>query len=556
MSNASIKQLQSLLNAGVLTQAEYDAATGGGSASGRIEVCASGTGQFTDLGEAIRDAAPGSTLAVKPGLYRCQEIIDKNLDIVATGPGVVILPLTANEFHARYRKLLDEAVLAYDTALDRVLDFKRIEKEMKATTFNLFKLRKLTAQYKATFSANNPEIGELESREQAIGDAFADAVGKGTIFTICNARVRLEGLKMAFPPDDATAYSEHSQVRKLARPRIPGASRRICDRWVLEESQFVKGPKSKSPWREGGGMVNFRASEDGHRLVIEDCSFHGGDTCTRGVSAKSESADAELVIKGCNFEAFFISRKERGSSEMGKTTTGGVFIEWPQPEHAGDYARVLVADCKLQGGFSGARVTGGHAVFRKCTFRDSEMVGLSVCGQYKADVVSSAEVVSCTFKNTGEHSILGWRGEKERANITYRDCKIESVRCYMSKGAVAAQESRLAIDRAKKAEAERKKQAAADAKRQQAEARRAASQPRPAAAAPSRPSQSSSDPCEWCGTPTGNHYHFRERTVMFMTYRKGIFCSSKCLKHARWSGVEGTTHVLQGGRIVPFEAME
>ena len=69
-------------------------------------------------------------------------------------------------------------------------------------------------------------------------------------------------------------------------------------------------------------------------------------------------------------------------------------------------------------------------------------------------------------------------------------------------------------------------------------------------------SYSQSYSCEWCNTEIRGSYAFHQKQMLFMTYRKGIFCSRQCLKRASWNGVEGTKHKVEGGEIIPLHFIE
>ena len=62
--------------------------------------------------------------------------------------------------------------------------------------------------------------------------------------------------------------------------------------------------------------------------------------------------------------------------------------------------------------------------------------------------------------------------------------------------------------------------------------------------------------CEWCSDTIDGQYCYNPKKVLFMEYRKGIFCSRQCQKRAGWNNFEGTKHTVQNGQIVELDFIE
>ena len=62
--------------------------------------------------------------------------------------------------------------------------------------------------------------------------------------------------------------------------------------------------------------------------------------------------------------------------------------------------------------------------------------------------------------------------------------------------------------------------------------------------------------CEWCSDPIDGHYCYNPKKMLFMEYRKGIFCSRQCQKRASWNGFEGTKHTVKNGEVVELDFIE
>ncbi len=549
------EQLERLLKEGVLSPAEFAAAIGAPSgAEDRVGVAPGG-----DLAAAIRDAPAGGRIALKAGRYRVRTVIDKDLTIAAVEPGVVLLPMEPGALVEQLGVALSDYSAMCD-GLDAVrLERDRLQEQMKGFTLNLFRLRSLTKKYKATFTTNNPELAAQTTEASRLGAVLNEALGEASMLSVRGARVRLEGLRFEFPKRDAEAYMKEPALIPFRR-FFWHQYHRFNERFMYDQGTLNQ---SSPPWTEGAGMVGFRGEGDDDHLEVVDCVFDGGGVMTRAICAESEEPEASLTVRSCEIKKLVRHQnfKDRDDSKGFSTREAGIRVKWPAPAHPGDWDRVLLKDTTITRCHSGVYIEGGAARLHGITVGGVDVMAVRVKGDEKH--VAHAALVNCTLANEGRYNILGWRKDDLALNYTTKGCTLGGrTGCFHSDKAQETIDAKEAEKRARAAEAKRKKEAAAARKRQQEQARReaaeAARRPAPRAAAPSASQRraSSYPDCEWCGGGCGDAYVYRKHSALFFSYRKGIFCSRKCLKRAGWAGVEGTTHLKQNGQIVPFNAMD
>lgn len=613
-------QLKALLDAGVLTQAEFDAATSGTANDETLVVAADGSGDFTELGPAIAAAPDGCTIAIKPGLYRCTAIIDKDLSLVASDAGVVVMPETPSTIYEAHKDVIDEYLHFYDEIAQNNKEEQRLRAAYSKTVINVFKIHSISKKLDALNPLENPKIAELHDTSTAAGKAMLETMGQASVFTIRNANVRISGVKFAFPKTEKKSWTEHPQMGQLRRDYMHGVDIQVPRRFAPPSSGMIRSPKTD--WCDSGGLVHFTAEEPEHGLEVVDCVFHGGGIAAVGLHAASKHPETPCTIKRCRFDDFFVNRAMRESLEhnLFKDEQAAIYLHWKSPETGEQRAVLELTDINVEKGFSGVNmVSGTHAVMRNCTIQQLAGPGVRIRDVLNHD--SWVDIEGCTIKNTEHGSVVGWRTKDDKLNYTAKNCTADNFRAVETKGALEARAARQALEAAKKAAAQReaeKKRRAAEA---QAEARRKAAAQRKAAAdavkrkeadqrahaetlaalaakrkravanvrqqrqtqatsqrrevipdlplehspssssAPSRPTPSprytqQTHRCEWCSDPINGQYCYNPKQMLFMHYRKGIFCSRQCQKRAKWNGFEGTKHTVKNGEIVELHFIE
>ena len=108
------EQLRAFHKAGILSDEEYLAALNG-EGEEQLIVAADGSGDLSDLEEALELAPAGATISIKAGVYRCSATLKKDLRLIAQGGGgVVLMPQEPEVIYARNRALFDEYFELYD----------------------------------------------------------------------------------------------------------------------------------------------------------------------------------------------------------------------------------------------------------------------------------------------------------------------------------------------------------------------------------------------------------------------------------------------------------
>lgn len=631
------EQLKALLSAGVLTQAEYDAALSGAEDE-VLTIAADGSGDFADLGEAIVEAPGGATLSIAPGLYRLTERVTKELSLVAQGPGVVLMPLGAEAFYARHREALDAYLAVYGQVRDNVIEEVKLKREAKEITFNLLRKRAINKSLKALEPAHNPEVKALHERCTQMGKELMEMLGDASILSVRGARVRISGLKFAWPQSEIKDWDEHPQLKKLKWPHYIGVDVGVSKRF-REHISGLGSPKSGT-WYDGGGLVRFLGEGADHGLIIRDCQFHGGGVAGYGVHAKSSHPEAALEVTNSDFSAFFINKglREQYQYNVWGPDEAALHIDWRGNEPGAEAATLKVTGCQMEGGLSGLRIrSGSQVVLRDCAIRKMGTAAIRVFGfEFGGRATARLTIHACTMEDNEECDVLGHREDDGYLNYS----------AHKSQGAFLVQEStkgkearlqREALEKARKEEERRQAEAKRRAEQERQEARRKAEQARadkaaaakvekkrraeaaardeeyrrlaeasrrklaalrqkrasaaqstqrrsttssssrsrkevipdlplevsssPSSSAPRRqpsppPRPSSSHRCEWCSTPIDGHYCYNPKQMLFMSYRKGIFCSRQCQRRAKIRGFEGTKHTVRDGEIIELHFIE
>ena len=633
------EQLKALLSAGVLTQAEYDAALSGAKDE-VLTIAADGSGDFSDLGEAIVEAPSGATLSIAPGLYRLTERITKELSLVAQGPGVVLMPLGAEAFYARHREELDAYLKVYGQVRDHVIEESKLKREDKEITFNLLRKMSISQSLKDLDPAHNPEVKRLHERCTQMGKELMELFGDASILSVRSALVRLSGLKFAWPQNEISDWDDHPQLKKLKWPQYVGVHVSVSTRF----REYISGlgsPKAGT-WYDGGGLVRFLGEGADHGLIIRDCQFHGGGVAGYGVHARSTHPEATLEVTNSCFSAFFINKglRERYQHNVWGPDEAAIHIDWRGSDPGTEAATLRITGCQMEGGLSGLRVrSGSQVVARDCAIRKMGTAAIRVFGfEFGERATARLTLHNCTMEDNEECDVLGHREEDGYLNYS----------AHTSQGAFLVQEStkgkearlqREALEKARKEEERRQAEAKQRAEQERQEARRRAEQARAdkaaaakaeerrraeaaaqeeeyrrnaeasrrklaeirqrrasaaqptqrrstnssrshsgsrnevipdlplevstssSSSAPRRqpnppPRSSSSHRCEWCSTPIDGHYCYNPKQMLFMSYRKGIFCSRQCQRRAKVRGFEGTKHTVRDGEIVELHFID
>lgn len=288
-------------------------------------VAADGNGDFTSIGEAIRNAAPNSCLLVREGLYEESLVLDKTIEIIGDGAAENIIVSSANS---------SPVVMRTDKAL----------------------MRGLTLQGRGTRNGKSFFAVEISGGELALEncDITSDSLsgvavyGAGANPLIKNCRIHDCADSGFYIFDNARARIENCDVYRSANVSVAitqGANP------TLKNCRIFDG--------ENGGVVVWGNGAAG---VVEDCKIYNHRLANVGVREYANPTFRRCEIFGGRDTGVFVHQNGYG-----------IF------EECGIYRN---AEAEI--GVS----ENGNPVFRRCVIHDGENSGVILQNQGRALIES------------------------------------------------------------------------------------------------------------------------------------------------------------------------
>ena len=374
-----------------------------------LVVCTRGTGQFTTIKEALAKASAGSRVVLKPGTYREQVVLDKDVALVGGGTR-------------------DEVILEGGTGHVVVVEAKRASMEnLTVRAVGAGSGNKIHALFVPAAKAGGVSVAGCALSSDTLAAACVEGAESAVSFTRC----RLHG-----------SAGGGLLVRKDARPHLSGCDlEENTEAGVIVESGHPtldrcgasknKGVGLLSKGGEGaftgctfadntGAAVHVKA---GGRPALTRCELKGGTAglvaeggvpALHGCTLTGHKFNAVVLIAGADVLLSGCTIKGNGGHGVwalggharlvGCTVHGRDKIAAVAVEVAG---AVSLTGCTLPGGCDfGVRVMGGRAALEGCTLEGHRR------DQVSAEGGADVSLVGCTLADGDENGVYAISGAK------------------------------------------------------------------------------------------------------------------------------------------------